>query len=66
MPYHTETAQLIYPANQLTGFYLMGPVDELMSHLRMLATIENDAKNEDMKTIAFVIPWLSIFNGMKS
>ena len=56
MPYHTETAQLIYPANQLTGFYLMGPVDELMSHLRMLATIENDAKNKDMKTIAFIIP----------
>ena len=56
MPYRTETAQLIQPANQLTSFNLMGPVDELMSHLRMLATVENDAKNKDMKTIAFVIP----------
>ena len=56
MPYHTETAQLICPANQLTRFYLMAPADELMSHLRMPATVENDAKNKDMKTIAFVTP----------
>ena len=24
IPYHTETIQLIWSANQLTGFYVMG------------------------------------------
>ena len=36
LPYHIATSQLIYNANQLTGFYMMGKLQECLSTYDLL------------------------------
>ena len=45
--HHTETSQLIYPSNQLTGFYTVGTlvVKELMMNIRNLGSKESVGVN---------------------